>query len=234
MAPTRWTVVLRCRGQGDESRKALSELCEAYYTVVENFIRRETRNSEESRDLAHEFFARLLAGGGLAHADREKGRFRSYLFGAVKHFLSVERTHRARLKRGGGAEHVPLDLPGQDTNHAIQVADPGTPAPDMLFDRQWARTMLTHAMDRLAAEMAEAGKADQFEALKPFLQVGGTEPGAEAGTALGLNPAALKVAVHRLRKRFKVAVRQEIAETLHDPAMVEEELKHLLQVLREA
>jgi len=233
VAATRWTLVLRARGETADARAALADLCEAYYGVVEHFIRRQTGEAQSARDLTHEFFARVLAGSGLGGADRARGRFRSYLFGAVKHFLNVERARQLAAKRGGRAVHVPLMSTGTNTDPGAELPDPAAETPEAEFDRQWATTMLTRALDRLGTAMASEGRSRPFELLKPCLQ-GTAEPPAPArlAAALGLSETAVKVAVHRLRKRFREAVRQEIAETLNDPAMVEEEMRHLVQALR--
>lgn len=231
---TRWTLVVRARGGSPEARAALSDLCAAYYGVVETFIRRETSDPEAARDLTQEFFARVLSGSGLGGADPLRGRFRSYLFGAVKHFLAGERARRLAARRGGGAEHVPLVQDATETQAAMEIADPGAPSPEGAFDRQWAAAVLARALDRLGTEMVAEGRGRLFEVLKPCLQ-GAAEPPAQAGlaAALGLSEGAVKVAIHRLRQRFRAAVRSEIAETLADPAVgVEEEMRHLVAALR--
>lgn len=236
-ATTRWTLVVRSRGTTPEARAALGDLCAAYYTPVEAFLRRETGETERARELTQEFFARLLAGSGFAGADERRGRFRSYVLGAVKHFLQAERAHRLAQKRGAGAEHLPLDAPAAptgdtSTDAAPQVADPGALAPDAAFDRQWAHTLLERALDRLQRAMSEEGKARQFEVLQSCL-LGATAPPpqAELATALGLSDTAVKVSIHRLRARFRETVRAEIAETLSDPAQVDEEMRHLISAL---
>lgn len=230
-ATTRWTLVARARGESPEARMALSDLCAAYYGPVEAFIRRQTQDLQETRDLTQEFFARLLAGSGVAGADPERGRFRSYVLGAVKHFLHAERVRRGAAKRGAGLEHVPMEKES-GTEAGIQVADPGAVSADTAFDRAWAHALLERALTRLGGEMAAEGKGRQFEALKGCLQ--GTvvvQPQAELGAALGMSESAVKVAIHRLRKRFRDVVRAEIAETLVEGANVDEEMRHLIQAL---
>jgi len=232
-APTRWTLVLRARGGSAESRAALSELCEAYYLPIQRFLRREGREEDAARDLAHDFFQRVLAGSGFEGADPERGRFRSYLLGALKHFLADERDRTHRRKRGGGVPPESLDASsGTDTSPGWQVADPGTAHPDASFDREWALTVMDRALWVLQKEFAGAGKADQFDLLKPWLM--GDTPAlsqAEAASRLATSEGAVKVMIHRLRKRFREAVRSEIAQTLRDPALVDEELKHLIEAL---
>lgn len=231
--PTRWTLVLRARGESIESRAALSELCEAYYQPVQWFLRREGRDEDAARELAHDFFARVLAGCGFNGADPERGRFRSYLLGALKHFLADQRASARRLKRGGGITLESLDLPvGTDTSPGFQLADPAVTPHDAGFDREWALTVMDRALSELQREFSGAGKSDEFETVKPWL-MGDTGRGSQADLAhqLGMSEGALKVMIHRLRKRFRTVVRTEIAQTLHDPALVEEELRHLIEAL---
>ena len=230
-APTRWTLVLRARGDGVEARGALSELCEAYYQPVFRFLRREGREEDAARELAQEFFARLLAGGGFGTADPQRGRFRSYVLGAVKHFLADQRNYLHRQKRGGGVAPESLDA-RTDADPALQVADQATLPDDTVFDREWALAVMDRALECLAAEFTKDGKSEQFAALKPWL-AGDTEalPQAEAAACLGLSETATKVAIHRLRKRFREVIRAEITQTVNDPAEVDGELRYLVDVL---
>ncbi len=232
-APTRWTLVLRARGESAESRAALSDLCEAYYQPVLRFLRSEGRDEDAARELAHEFFAQVLARGGFDGANPERGTFRSYLLGALKHFLADRRAHARRLKRGGGVTPDSLDaLTGSDTSPGLQIADPTANTHDALFDRAWALAVMDRALAALQREFSAAGKAEQFEALKPWL-AGDTPASAQADAArqLDLTEGAVKVMIHRLRKRFRDVIRSEIAQTLRDPAQVDEELHHLIEAL---
>ena len=232
-APTRWTLVLRARGESVEGQAALSELCEAYYQPVLRFLRREGRDEDAARELAHDFFARVLAGGAFDGADPERGRFRSYLLGALRHFLADRRDHAGRLKRGSGIAPDSLDAPvGTDTSPGFQVADPAATASDASFDREWALTVMDRALCLLQKEFAEAGKVDEFNALKPWLMGDtATSSQADAASRLGLTEGAVKVMIHRLRKRFRAVVRTAISQTLRDPALVDEELRHLIESL---
>jgi RNA polymerase sigma factor (sigma-70 family) len=230
-APTRWTLVLRARGESVEARGALSELCEAYYQPVFRFLRREGREEDAARELTQEFFARLLAGGGFGAADPRRGRFRSYLLGAVKHFLANQRDHDQRQKRGGGIAPESLDAL-TDTETTLQVADHASAPDDTLFDREWALAVMDRALQLLAAEFTGADKAEQFTALKPWLAGdAATLPQAEAAARLGLSESAIKVAIHRLRKRFREVIRAEIAQTMENPSEVDAELRYLVEVL---
>lgn len=230
-APTHWTLVLRARGDSLEARAALSELCAAYYNPVLAFLRRNGYEEESARDLTQEFFTRLLAHQGLDTVDPQRGLFRSFLLGALKHFLADMREHAQRLKRGGRQPHERIAA-GTDTSPAIELPDPNTPNPEREFDRKWALTLLDRALAVLAEEQKSAGKIEHFETLKPWL-TGDIENDsqAEAARQLNLTEGAVKVAIHRLRRRFRQHIKNEIGQTVGDPTQVDEELHHLLQAL---
>ncbi len=230
-ATTQWTRVLQARGDSPEAKAALSDLCAAYYAPAFAFIRSNAPDEDSARDLTQEFFARLLARQGIDTVDPARGRFRSFLLGAVKQFLADIRDHGRRLKRGAGLPMESID-PGTDTSPGLQLPDPQALSPDLEFDRKWALTLLDRALAALAEEHRAAGKPGQFDTLKPWL-TGDTESISQADAArqLGLNESAVKVAIHRLRRRFREAVKNEIAQTLSDRAQVEEELHHLLEAL---
>jgi RNA polymerase sigma factor (sigma-70 family) len=238
---TQWTRVLEARGHSPEAQAALSELCAAYYAPVFAFIRHNTPDPEAARDLTQEFFARLLSRQSLGAADPERGRFRSYLLGAVKHYLADQHDRSRAAKRGSRQEPLSLDAPRTgDTTHGesglnsalLQIPDLAAPVPDAYFDRQWALTILDRALAALAADHAAAGKADQFEALKPWLTGDtGQSSQADAARQLDVNEGAVKVAIHRLRKRFRELVKAEIAQTVGGGADVQAELNYLLEVL---
>lgn len=228
---TQWTRVLEARSDSPEASAALSDLCGAYYAPVFTFISSRTPNAESARDLTQEFFARLLSRQGLGGVDPARGRFRSYLLGAVKHFLADIQRHDQRMKRGEGRPVEPLEG-GSDTSPGLQVPDVRTPGPDHEFDRKWAITVLDRALAALTQEHKAAGKTGQFDTLKPWL-TGDTErlSQAEAARQLGMNESAVKVAIHRLRRRFREAIKAEISRTLEDRSLVNEELGHLLTAL---
>jgi RNA polymerase sigma-70 factor (ECF subfamily) len=223
--------VLRARGDTPDARAALGELCAAYYAPVLAFIRRSGRDEDSARDLAQEFFSRLLAKDGLATADPARGRFRSFVLGAVKHFLADMRDRERTVKRGGGQTTVPLES-GNDTSSELPVPDPSTPVPDETFDRDWAVAIMSRSLGALAGEFVADGRGTDFEILKPWL-VGDAEALSQADAArrLGMTEGALKVAIHRLRKRFRDLVKAEIGSTVDDPAQVQEELRYLVEVL---
>jgi RNA polymerase sigma-70 factor (ECF subfamily) len=232
-APTRWTQVLQARGESAEAQAALGELCAAYWQPVFSFIRHEGRDEETARDLTQEFFAGLLARHGLDTVQPGRGRFRSFLLGAVKHFLADQYDRAQAAKRGSGRRVVSIESGGgTSTTAELQIPDPAGPVPDTVFDRQWAVTLVERALDVLAAELASAGKGEQFDTLKPWL-LGEVESLSQADAArrLGMTEGAAKVAIHRLRKRFRELVKAEIAQTVGDAALVAEELRYLLEVL---
>lgn len=224
---TRWSRVSLAKSDSPDGREALSELCTAYYEPVLAYLRRQLRDPDAARELSHAFFAELLAGGALAAADRERGLFRSYLLGALKHFLSHQREAAQRLKRGGGVVPVELDAP-----ETLDVSDQSQPTPDEAFDRQWALTVLRRALDAVAAECHATGAASFFEQAKPWL-TGEAARGDQSALAadFGMTPAAFKMAIYRLKQRFRQCVKAEIASTLADPGHVEGEMQALFAAL---
>jgi len=227
---TQWTQVRRAKADSKAGRQALADLCNAYYEPVVAFLRCELRDADAAREMTHEFFAHVLRGDAFTGAEQERGRFRSYLLGAVKHFRAHQREAARRLKRGGGAESVPLN--DEDADEARSVADPTAPTPDATFDREWALTVLARALEALRLECVAEGREAFFEQVKPWL-TGDAERGDQAALAAscGLNATALKVAVHRIKKRFRQAVKAEIAGTLDDPSQVEAEMRDLFTAL---
>jgi RNA polymerase sigma-70 factor (ECF subfamily) len=228
---THWTVVLRVQEQGSsQAFAALSQLCQTYWYPLYTYVRRRGYSSEEAQDLTQEFFTRLLEKNYLGAVAPEKGKFRSFLLASVNHFLAKE-WHRAhRQKRGGGCAILSLN---DDSAENRYRHEPATDlAPDKLFERRWAMTLLEAAMTRLGQEWSTAGKGPLFERLKVFISGGRAEEGyATLARHLGLSEGALKVAVHRLRKRYGQILREEIAQTVAAPEEVEEEIQFLLQVL---
>lgn len=222
-------MVLQARGRTPEARLALSDLCEAYYQPVFRFLRREGREEDAARELAQEFFRRMLQRGEIT-ADPARGRFRSYLLGAVKHFLTDQRKYALREKRGGGRTPVSLDA---DEGLEVVSNEPSeAPPSDAWFDRQWALAVMERGLAAVEREWRDAGRADQFEQLKPWLAGEDAHLSqAEAAKQLGWSESAVKVAVHRLRKRFRDAIRSEISQTLGAQTDLEEELRYLVEVL---
>ena len=229
-ATTHWTRVLAVRGESEEARAALSDLCSVYYEPVVKFLRTRFRDDDRARDLAHAFFAHLLEKNSLTKATPERGRFRSYLLGAVKHFVADVHEKEHALKRGRQYPHVAIDQ-GTDTTPGVDPPGPDERSLAREFDRQWAMTLLNQAITILTKEQNEAGRSAQFELLKPWL--GGASGGSQAEVAskLGMNAGAVKVAIHRLRRRFREIIRSEIANTVSSVDEVQEELQYLMQVL---
>lgn len=224
---TRWTSVCAAQSDSDEGRIALADLCEAYYEPVLAYLRCELRDADAAQEMSHSFFAEMLAGGSIRGAQRERGRFRAYLLGALKHFLSRHREAASRLKRGGGQEDVSLE-----NDEAAQLADMRQRSPDAEFDRQWAVTVLARGLDALRLECVEEGRESFFRAACPLLTGDGVHGGQAALAAeCGQNIEAFRMAVHRLKKRLRERVKAEIADTLDEPAMVQQELESLFAAL---
>lgn len=228
---TRWTQVLAAQGASTEAGTALADLCAAYYAPVQSYIARTAHDLGDARDLTQEFFARLLEGRVIAGAEREKGRFRGYLLGAVKHYLADSRDRLGAAKRGAQHDHVPL-IASTDTSSGHEISDPESQKPDSFFDRQWGLAVLDLALVALAAEHERQGKAEQFQLLKPCL-TGDAAGASQAAVAarLGMSEGAVKVAIHRLRKRFRDLVKAEIAQTVSTAEEAREELRYLIEVV---
>ncbi len=227
---THWSVVLEAGGSSESARPALETLCRGYWYPLYAFVRRRGHGEAEAQDLTQEFFARLLAGESLKTAQPERGRFRTFLLGALKNFLANDWRDAHRLKRGGGAELLSWDGLDPASRYALEPAsdDP----PEALFDRRWAQAVVTAALNRLEGEMRREGTADRCTTLKPFLQGGGdAESYAAVAGRLGLSTAATKSAIFRMRRRYGELIREEIAQTVASPAEVEAEIQHLITLL---
>jgi RNA polymerase sigma-70 factor (ECF subfamily) len=226
---TRWTRVVAARGGSAEAQQALSDLCAAYYAPVVTFLRAEGRDEDAARELAHAFFAGVLERQSLGGAEPGRGRFRSYLLGALKHFLSRQRDRAQTAKRGGGVTPESLDAADTGTGPPAPAV---APANDAVFDRQWALTLMERALTALEREFAEAGRPEHFAAFKPWLVADApTKSQEETARALGMNEGAVKVAVHRLRRRLRELIKSEIAQTVDGAARVDEEFRYLIDVL---
>ncbi len=228
---TRWSVVLAAtQPSAAEAQAALETICRAYWYPLYAFVRRSGQSPHDAQDLTQEFFRQLLEKRWLAAADRDKGRLRTFLITALKHFMAKEWRRAAAHKRGGGQAHVPMDTAFAESRYAAEGATP-LPA-EAVFDRQWALTLLDLTMQRLEAEFRAAGKAEEFAVLKGGLVAGAAAIDyAEVATRLGGSEGAARVAVHRLRKRFRELYREEIAQTLPDGAELEAELRYLAGIL---
>lgn len=228
---TRWSLVLAAQ-QGTDTTQAgaaLAALCRDYWYPLYAFVRRRGHGAHDAQDLTQAFFTDLL-GRNATMADPAKGKFRSYLLGALKHFLAND-WHRANAqKRGGGQQIVEWDALDAESRYAIEPADQLADA-EALYDRRWAMDLLDRAVAKLRAEFEAKNDGATFEALKGTL-TGGEAPREQLAAQLGMSEGALKVAVHRLRQRYREVVRQEIAQTVNSPGEVDEEMRHLVAVLR--
>lgn len=230
-ATTHWSVVLAAgRKSSPQAQEALGRLCQTYWYPLYAYLRREGCSPHDAQDLTQEFFARFIAKDYLADVHRERGRFRSFLLAALRHFLANERDRVRARKRGGGCQVVSLDAEEAEARFALEPADEASP--DRLYERRWALTVLEGVLARLKQEYAQAGKADLFERLKGALAAGrGGVPYAEVARQLRMTEEAVKVAVHRLRKRYRELLRAEIAHTVASPEEIEDEIRHLFAVL---
>lgn len=224
---TRWTRVCLAKANSEDGRKALGDLCDAYYEPVVAYLRMVLRDADAARDMSHAFFAEMLGGGTIENADRDRGRFRSYLLGAVKHFLYRQREMQRSLKRGAGVEAVPID-----DEDVAEVRDGSVISPDAAFDRQWAVTMLERSLEALRAECLSEGKGAFFDQVRPIL-TGDSAYGDQGAiaAACGMNVDAFRVAVHRLKRRLRQCVKAEIAGTLDDASSVTDEMQILFEAL---
>jgi RNA polymerase sigma-70 factor (ECF subfamily) len=230
-ATTHWSVVLRADADDTTAApSALAKLCQTYWFPLYAFVRRRGYNVHDAQDLTQEFFARLLRERMLAHADPQRGRFRSFLLANLKNFLANEWRRAHAQKRGGGQVIFSLDYDSAETSYRSEPASDLTP--EMIFDKHCAMALLDRALERLEKEDGAQGSTPQFKLLKKFLT---DEPAegdyAAAAAALQVSPGAVAVAVHRLRARFREAMRAEVAETVATPADVDEELRHLCAAL---
>jgi RNA polymerase sigma factor (sigma-70 family) len=231
-APTRWTMVLQAgRGADTAARDALERLCATYWFPLYAYVRRRGFAAHDAQDLTQGFFARILERRTLAHADPGRGRFRSFMLAALKHFIADEWEKARAAKRGGGRELVSLDFAAAEQRLDLEPVDPGA-APDDSFDRRWALALLDEVLRRLEEEFRQDGRAAQFAALKQTLTSSGSDtPYAELAVRLGTNEGAVKVSVHRLRKRYRALLEQEIRDTVATVSDAKEEMRHLLRAL---
>lgn len=231
-ATTHWSMVVSAgRSQSPEANRALATLCENYWFPLYAFVRRAGYSADDAQDLTQEFFTRLLAKNYLAGADRQRGRFRSFLLGAMKHFLAKEQRREGTQKRGGNQPMLSLDFhSGENRYSLIEPVDNLTP--ERLYAKRWALTLLDLVLSRLREEFRTAGKLELFDSLKQFLGGGPGKPRyLEVAEELGMSEGAVKVAVHRLRRRYRKRLTEEIAQTIVGPEAMEDELGQLLAAL---
>jgi RNA polymerase sigma-70 factor (ECF subfamily) len=231
-ASTRWSVVAAAgRKESPEARAALAVLCQAYWYPLYAYARRRLASADDARDLTQEFFARLLEKDYLQAADPRRGKFRSFLLTAFQHFLANEHARSTARKRGGQRRPVSLEFGDGEHRYRHEPADLATP--ETLYERRWALTLLEQTLANLRREFAASGKERLFEALKGTLTGDGSgEPYERIGRDLGLSGAAVKTAVHRLRRRYQELLRAEVARTVTSPEEVEDELRDLFAAVR--
>lgn len=230
-ATTHWSLVLTAGDRNsNQSSAALEELCTAYWYPLYAYLRRWGHSHEDAADLTQGFFAKVLGSDTLAQADRERGRFRTFLLTGLKRFVAHEWERSRRQKRGGGQSLISFEELAGAERYAAEPADNATP--DALYQRRWAETLLARALDRVRSEYAANGRAALFDLLKPY--VWGEESRAsypEIAAHLDLNEGAVRTAVSRLRTRFAQALRAEVAQTVAAPGDVEDELREFLRSL---
>ena len=231
-ATTQWSLVLAAaKGDSAEAEEALERLCALYWYPVFAFVRRQSHSAEEAEDLTQGFFVRLIEKGDIGDADRSRGRFRTFLLTACRHFLLNERDRMLTLKRGAGRPALSIDLIAAESRYQRALSHNETP--ERLYDRQWCLALLASVLDAVRAEYVTAGKEVEFERLRAFLTMpddAGTY--ADAARELDLTLSAVKSAVHRLRVRYRDALRGRVADTVASPQEVDDEMDYLLEILR--
>ena len=226
---TRWTMVAAAGDpQRKDARSALVSLCESYWYPLYAYLRRRGYPADQAQDLTQEFFVRVLEGRYLDRADPEKGRFRSFILTSLKFFVADEEDRQHARKRGGGLV-VALEFSSSEERYQREPAHDETP--ERIFERRWALSVLERVVERLRSEFVQHGRPEHFERLKVFLLGQSEAPYAALAREMNTSEGALKVAIHRLRKRYRELFRQEIADTVADPAEVEAELRYLAAVL---
>jgi RNA polymerase sigma-70 factor (ECF subfamily) len=228
---THWSVVLEAQRESPAGQKALEKLCRVYWRPIYSFVQRQGVTPEEAEDVTQGFFADLLEHKSLTAVRKEKGRFRSYLLGALKYFLADERRRAMAIKRGKGQRLIPLEELSADERKEMEPSDPVTA--EQIYERRWAATVLEHVLDLLKNEYVAAGNAALFDCLKQLLP---DEPGspsqADIAGQLGMTTNAVRQAFHRFRQRYQLLLREEIVQTVATPGDIEDELRHLIAVVR--
>jgi RNA polymerase sigma-70 factor (ECF subfamily) len=228
---TRWSLVQQAAAAPTGvGREALDRLCRDYWYPLYAYVRRRGWQPAEAQDATQEFLARLLARHALGQADPERGRFRTFLLAGLQNFLIDWQRAAARQCRGGQVGHLSLDFESAERRYALEPADPWTP--DRLFQRRWAVTVLDRVYQRLEADYKRSGKHELYETLRPALAASADTPYQELAAELGRSVAAVKVAVHRMRRRFRKLLRDEIAQTVELPGEIEEEIRELFRAVR--
>jgi len=228
---THWSVVLEAQGESPAAQQALEELCRMYWRPIYSFVRRQGIGPADAEDLTQGFFASLLEHRNLNAVRKEQGRLRSYLLGALKYFVGVERRRGMAVKRGKGQRLIPLEELRADERVGLEPADQVTA--ELLYERRWASTVLERVLNRLKDEYQSAGYAALFDSLKQLLP---GEPDAppqkDIAAQLGMTENAVRQAFYRFRQRYQSLLREEIAHTVATPGDIEDELRHLIAIVR--
>jgi len=230
-ATTHWSVVMAAgRPKSASYQQALETLCKTYWFPLYVYLRRQGYDSHQAEDYTQAFFAGLLARRGLRLADPKRGRFRSFLLTSLKHFLSNERARARAKKRGGGRKVLSLDFQNAESQYALEPRD--ELSPEKLFERSWALTVLARTMARLQAEAVSTNKRKLFDHLKIFLTAEKSSvPYRDAAAELDMTEGAVRVAIHRLRRRYRELLRDEIAQTVTSDDQIDEEIRDLFAAL---
>jgi RNA polymerase sigma-70 factor (ECF subfamily) len=228
---THWSVVLEAQGESPGAQEALEKLCRTYWRPIYGFVRRQGTEPEEAKDLTQGFFALLLERRDLNMVRKEKGRLRSYLLTSLKHFLTNERNCAMAIKRGEGQQLIPLDQFYYGERAGFEPADTSTA--DQIYERRWAWALMDQVMNRLGDEYRTAGNVVLFERLKALLTDETERPSqGQIAHEFAMTENAVNQAFHRLRERYRQLLREEIAHTVTAPGDIEDELRHLIAVLR--
>lgn len=229
---TRWSLIVRARGEGAVARAALEALCRAYWFPLYAFARRNGTSRHDAEDLTQAFFSHVLASDFIARAEPAKGRFRSFLLASLRNFIAKEHARESAQKRGGGVRPVDFDENAAEERLGLTTGRAElTPAEH--FERDWALALLEQALDRLGNEQRAMGKADLFFRLRPLLRAGPERGDYETlAVELGIAKGTLTVTVHRLQQRYRELVRAEILHTIADASDLDDELRHLLSILQ--
>lgn len=229
---TRWSLIVRARGEGALARAALEALCRAYWFPLYAFVRRNGASRHDAEDLTQAFFSHVLASDFIAQAEPEKGRFRSFLLASLRNFIAKEHARESAQKRGGGVRPVDFDENAAEDRLELTTGAAAL-TPSEHFERDWVLALLEQALDRLGTEQRAMGKAELFSRMRPLLRAG-PERGAYEALAgeLGVAKGTLAVTVHRLQQRYRELVRAEILQTIADAGDLDDELRHLLSILQ--
>jgi RNA polymerase sigma factor (sigma-70 family) len=229
-ATTRWSLVVAAGARTDASEQALATLCQTYWYALYAYVRRSGYNVEQAEDLVQGFFVRLLDRDMLQRAQPERGRFRSFLLASLKHFMVNEYQRTRAAKRGGGVAPLSIDVAAAEGRYALEPLD--SLDPERLFERRWAQALLRQAQGRLRTACMRSGKARLYEQLEPFISgEDDNVPYRQVATALDTTEGAARVAVHRLRRKLRDLLREEIVQTVTDESQADEELRFLMQTL---